>query len=179
MNTSCFVGTTDPANPHLVHARFVLVNGHPGVVVPTLATIWAAHVHRDTQALIGAVLTRDWEYLDPATTANTVSGMGQHPVPGVGIPLTDADPDCAVDTPEPVTVFPLCRAGHLDAQWIYLLDPATDTVAVHTDDGHHLARYRLRDCVSPSAGPDPARRPASGTTATAPCALVSAPGTPL
>ncbi|MGN9807123.1 hypothetical protein [Micromonospora sp. L32] len=174
MNTPCFVGTTDPAKPHLVHARFVLLDGHPGVVVPALAAIWAAHAHCDTRALIGAVLARDWEYLDPATTATTVCGLGQQSVPGVGIPLTG----CVVDAPEPVTVFPLCRAGHLDAQWIYLVDPATDTVAVHTDDGHHLARYRLRDCVSPSAGPDPARSPASRTNAAAPGALVSAPGTP-
>ncbi|MEV0157592.1 hypothetical protein AB0H57_28240 [Micromonospora sp. NPDC050686] len=63
MSTHCFVGTTDSANPHLVHARFVLFDCHPGVVVPTLAAIWVGHAHRDAHALNTAILASDWEYL--------------------------------------------------------------------------------------------------------------------
>lgn len=178
MSTHCFVGTIDPASPHLVHARFVLFDGHPAVVVPTLAAIWAGHAHRDTRALVAAVLGCDWEYLDPATMTRTVSGFaGQHPVPGVGMPL--ASTSGTVDAPEPVTVFPLCQARHLDVESIYLLDPATDTVAVHSDDGDRLARYRLDECLSPAAAAASARSVDIRTGAShAPCALVSALGAP-
>lgn len=150
MSTHCFVGTTDPANPHLVHARFVLLDGHPGVVVPALAAIWAGHARRDAHALNTAILASDWEYLDPAITTATESGFaGQRPVPGVGMTLASTT-DGAIDAPEPITVFPLSHARHLDAERIYLIDPLTATVAVHTDDGQHLARYRLAGCLPPS-----------------------------
>ncbi|PSK61271.1 hypothetical protein B0E53_06832 [Micromonospora sp. MH33] len=163
MSTHCFVGTTDPGNPHLVFARFVLLDGHPGVVVPTLAAIWVGHARRDAHALNTALLASDWEYLDPAITAATESGFaGQRPVPGVGMTLASTTDD-AIDAPEPVTVFPLSHARHLDAEWIYLIDPLTATVAVHTDDGQHLARYRLADCLPPS--PAATRTPASRSPA--------------
>ncbi|WP_422733866.1 hypothetical protein ACN26Y_28500 [Micromonospora sp. WMMD558] len=146
MNTHCLVGITDPENPHLVHARFVVVDGHPSLVVPALADIWARHAGCDTRALAEAILACDWEYLDPTVTT-TGSGLAQqHPVPGVGVPLP------GTGAAEPVTVFPLCQAGHLDADWIYLIEPVTGTVAVHSDDGQPVARYRLDQCVSPSAG---------------------------
>ncbi|MCW3818595.1 hypothetical protein ONA91_29565 [Micromonospora sp. DR5-3] len=154
MSTHCYIGATRPDNPHLVHARFVLFDGHPAVVVPTLATIWAGHAHHDTIALITAILAHDWEYLDPDTIATTLSPFaGQRPVPGVGMTLASE-----VDPPEPVTVFPLCHAGHLDAEWIYLIGPDTDTIAVHTSDGTRLATYPLVNCLHP-AGTDRAERP--------------------
>ncbi|MEU5726850.1 hypothetical protein ABZ783_34240 [Micromonospora sp. NPDC047738] len=163
MSTHCFIGTTDSAKPHLVHARFVLFDGHPGVVVPTLAAIWVGHARRDAEALNTAILASDWEYLDPATTAATGSGFGgQRPVPGVGMTLASTT-DGAIEAPEPVTVFPLSQARHLDAEWIYLIDPLTATVAVHTDDGQHLARYRLAGCLSKS--PDATCTPASRSPA--------------
>ncbi|MGW3607939.1 hypothetical protein [Micromonospora sp. NPDC005161] len=142
MSTRCYVGTTDPANPHLVHARFVLCDGHPAAVVPTLARIWAGHAHHDTRALAAAVLGHDWEYLDDTITATAPAFAGQRPVPGVGMTLATTTAD-VVDPPEPVSVFPLCQAGHLDAMRIYLIDPAAATVTVHTDDGDPMAQYRL------------------------------------
>ncbi|MBM0255854.1 hypothetical protein [Micromonospora sp. 4G55] len=149
MSTHCYVGATDPDNPHLVHARFVLSAGHPSVVLPTLAAIWAGHARQDTRALITAILATDWEHLDPDITA-TSGFAGQHPVPGVGMTLA-ATTDSIADAPEPVTVFPLCHAGHLDVEWIYLVDPGTDTIAVHTDDGSRIARYPLTGCLPPPA----------------------------
>ncbi|WP_238453694.1 hypothetical protein [Micromonospora sp. ATA51] len=149
MSTRCYVGTSNPANPHLVHARFVLFDGHPAAVVPTLARIWAGRAHHDTRALTAAVLAHDWEYLDDAITADTTSRFaGQRPVPGVGMTLATTTAG-TVDPPEPVSVFPLCQAAHLDAAWIYLIDPATATVTVHTDDGEPVARYRLETCATP------------------------------
>ncbi|RQW94178.1 hypothetical protein [Micromonospora globispora] len=149
MSAHCYVGTTDPTNPHVVHARFVLFDGHPAAVVPTLARIWAHHGRRDAVALAAAVLAHDWEYLDPGITAATTCAFaGQQPVPGVGMTL--ATNRGVVEPAEPVSVFPLCQATHLDAEWIYLIDPATATVTVHTDDGDPIARYRL-DARTPHA----------------------------
>lgn len=142
MNTHCYIGASRPENPHLVHARFVLVDGHPAVVLPALAAIWAGHTHRDTQALAAAILAHDWEYLGPDIAATTRSAFaGQCPVPGVGMTLASE-----VDAPETVTVFPLCHAGHLDAEWIYLIGP-NGTVAVHTGDGAHVATCPLVGCL--------------------------------
>ncbi|WP_328853796.1 hypothetical protein OG994_25880 [Micromonospora globbae] len=144
MHTHCYIGATRPDDPRLVHARFVLVDGHPAVVLPALAAIWAGHTHHDTQALAAVILAYDWEYLDPDITATTRCAFaGQRPVPGVGMTLASE-----VDPPEPVTVFPLCHAGHLDAEWIYLIE-ANGAIAVHTGDSTHVATYPLVDCLRP------------------------------
>jgi hypothetical protein len=149
VSTRCYVGAADPAHPHLVHARFVLVDGHPAAIVPVLARIWAGHAHRDTRALVTAVLAHDWEYLDNTITADTTSSFaGQQPVPGVGMTLATTTAG-VVDPPEPASVFPLRQATHLDATWIYLIDPDTATATVHSDDGDALARYRLDICTTP------------------------------
>ncbi|WP_435124410.1 hypothetical protein [Micromonospora tulbaghiae] len=152
MNTHCYVGATDPDRPHLVHARSVLVNGHPSVVLPALAAIWAGNAY-DTRALITAILAYDWQYLDPDITA-TVGYAGRRPVPGVGITLAATAGGGAIDAPEPVTVFPLCHAAHLDVDWIYLIETATATIAVHTDDGTGVRRYPLAGCLPPLAAAD-------------------------
>ncbi|MGS2619303.1 hypothetical protein ACVCAH_32985 [Micromonospora sp. LZ34] len=154
MSTRCYVGTTDPHQPHLVHARFVLFDGYPTAVVGALAGIWANHARRNAHVLVAAVLAHDWEYLDPTITAAATSGFaGQHPVPGVGMTLTATSPDGTVEAPEPVSVFPLSQAAHLDVAWIYLIDPATDAVTVHTDDGEPTARYRLDACATSKPSP--------------------------
>ncbi|MFI7523800.1 hypothetical protein [Micromonospora globbae] len=152
VNTHCYIGATRPENPHLVHARFVL-DGYPAVVLPALAAIWAGHTHHDTTALIAAILAHDWEYLDPDITATTLSPFaGQRPVPGVGMTLASE-----VNPPEQVTAFPLCHAGHLDAEWIYLIE-ANGTVAVHSGDGIHVATCPLDDCL-PSTVTSRSERP--------------------
>ncbi|MCX5122004.1 hypothetical protein OG992_33105 [Micromonospora sp. NBC_00362] len=157
MSTSCYIGDADPDNPHVVRARFVLADGHPGVMLPTLAAIWAGHARHDTRALITAILARDWEHLDPAITAAACGARGRRPVLGVGMPLTrTTTTGGVVDAPEPLTVFPLCHAGHLDAERIYLIEADTTMIAVHTGDGTRLGAYPLTACL-PS--PTPGRRP--------------------
>ncbi|MFG1892240.1 hypothetical protein ACGFIR_30790 [Micromonospora sp. NPDC049051] len=147
MSTHCYIGATSPDNPHLVHARFVLCDGHPAVVLPTLAAIWARHAQHNTRTLIAAILAHDWEYLDPDIAATTRSTCpGQRPVPGVGMTLASK-----VDPPEPVTVIPLCHAAHLDAEWIYLIDADTGALAVHTSDGLRVATYHLADVLNPGS----------------------------
>ncbi|MET8837554.1 hypothetical protein ABZV78_27075 [Micromonospora sp. NPDC004540] len=148
MSSHCYVGITEPDHPRLAQARFVLCDGHPSAMLPSLAAIWARHAHYDTRALVTAILACDWQYLDPDITAATHSPFaGQHPMPGVGMTLASTCTDETVDAPEPVTVFPLSHARHLDVEWLYLLDPDTATVAVHTDDGSLVARYPLSGCL--------------------------------
>ncbi|MDZ5447266.1 hypothetical protein U2F26_31930 [Micromonospora sp. 4G57] len=168
MSTHCYIGAADPDNPHVVHARFVLFDGHPSVVLPTLAAIWAGHARRDARALITAILACDWEHLDPDITSTAACGFaGQRPVPGVGMTLACTTTDGVVDAPEPVSVFPLCHAGHLDAEWIYLIEAGTAAVAVHTDDGTRIGAYPLTGCLHPTAAdrrpPPPCEpRPSAG-----------------
>ncbi|WP_346535513.1 hypothetical protein [Micromonospora sp. DPT] len=146
MTSRCYVGATDPHRPHIVRARFVLFDGYPTAVIPALAGIWAGHAHRDTHALVAAVLAHDWEYLDPTTSSE---GPGR--VPDVGVPL--AGPDGLAAAPEPVTVFPLSQAVHLDVPWIYLIDTDTHSVAVYTGDGEAAGRYHLDACVPANPSP--------------------------
>ncbi|SIM57922.1 hypothetical protein [Micromonospora cremea] len=66
-----------------------------------------------------------------------------------------------------VSVFPLCHAGHLDAERIYLIDRGAAAIAMHTGDGTRVASYRLAGCLTPPSvdrGPQlPCdRRPAAG-----------------
>ncbi|MBU8857750.1 MULTISPECIES: hypothetical protein [unclassified Micromonospora] len=155
MSTHCYIGATTPEQPHRVQARVVLDDGHPAAVLPALAAIWARHARHDTAALITAILAHDWEHLDPNVTTTTSPLAGQRPVAGVGVTLASTT-NGVVDPPEPVTVFPLCHARHLDAEWIYLLRPDTDTVTVHTSDGTRIATYPLRWHLPPTP---PAQRP--------------------
>ncbi|MFF4810003.1 hypothetical protein ACFY03_17490 [Micromonospora chersina] len=79
MSSHCYVGVTEPNHPRLAHARFVLCDGHPSVILPSLAAIWARHARYDTRALVTAILACDWEYLDPDITGATRSPFaGQH-----------------------------------------------------------------------------------------------------
>ncbi|MFG3302917.1 hypothetical protein [Micromonospora chersina] len=168
MSSHCYLGVTEPDRPRLAHARFVLCDGHPSAILPTLAAIWAGHAHYDTRALITAILACDWEYLDPDITAATHSGFaGQHTVPGVGMTLALTCADGTVDVLEPLTLFPLSHAQHLDIAWIYLLDPDTATVAVHTDDGSLVACYPLSGCLPRPAAANRCMAEPGRTAATA------------
>jgi hypothetical protein len=140
---SCYVGVADPHNPHLVHTRYVHSDGHPHRLIETLCQIWATTAHRSTTTLIEAIVAHDWAYLDASTDAAAFGFAGQYPVPGIGMTLAATNPGGSLADPEPVNVFPLSRAGELDAEWIYLLDPATDTVTVHTDDGEPVGVHPL------------------------------------
>ncbi|MFC4148034.1 hypothetical protein ACFO0M_17400 [Micromonospora mangrovi] len=147
MNSHCYIGAANPHRAQLVHARFLLDGGHPAVVLPMLAAIWAGHARRDTRALVTAILACDWHHLDPHPTPTAGVG-GQQPVPGVGMPLAPLP----FDVPEPVSVFPLCHAGHLDAAWIYLIEQDTDTIRVYTEDGMCAGAYPLAGCLPSAPG---------------------------
>ncbi len=156
MSTHSYIGTRDTVSPHVVRARYVHSDGHPAVMIPTVRALWARAAGRDTTRLIAALLADDWDYLDPATTDTTRSPFaGQHPIAGIGMTLAATSADGTVLPPEQQTVFPLTAAGALDAEWIYLLDHISDTVAVHTADAEPITILPLASDDRPPASTPP------------------------
>ncbi|GAA3302449.1 hypothetical protein Dvina_51585 [Dactylosporangium vinaceum] len=169
VDSDCLIGVRDLDRPGLLQARSVDAGGHPRVMLPVLRRLWTA-AGRDTVRLAARLLAHDWHYLDPgipaisaaasaSPTAARVAAGGDQPVvhgrrviAGVGIThtpfgldTTDTTDTSAGGDPvgsDPVMVVPLAHLDLLDAAWLYLLDPAGDSVAVHSGDGglvsHHL-----------------------------------------
>lgn len=167
VDSDCLIGVRHPHRPGLLQARSVDAGGHPRVMLPVLRRFWSA-AGSDSTRLAAQLLAHDWRCLDPAiaTTAPTsqtaadagagitASTPGDHHgsrgrpgltdrrvIAGVGI-TTSTGPGAAIDG-EPALVVPLAHLGLLDAAWLYLLDPAGDSVAVHTGDGGLVSRHLL------------------------------------
>ena len=127
-----YIGILDHRN--LVTARYLRAEAHPTTLVDQVRRIWATGAHRDTNTLVTQILAHDWDHLDAAATIPP-DRHGRHLVPGIGIAFTDGDPQpCA---------FPLAHAGFLDADFVYVIDPQTHTVTVHTDDGQPAGTHPL------------------------------------
>jgi hypothetical protein len=163
VDSDCLIGVHHPHRPGLLQARSVDAGGHPRVMLPILRRLWTA-AGRDSTRLAARLLAHDWRYLDPAippiaptpaTAADPAAAGGAHAngpslpgvtgrqvIAGVGITHTATGPDVAIDS-EPATVVPLAHLGLLDAAWLYLLDPAGDSVAIHTGDGGLVSHHRL------------------------------------
>ncbi|MBG0568232.1 hypothetical protein I4J89_43085 [Actinoplanes sp. NEAU-A11] len=138
MSTHNYVGIHDPDQPGQVRLRYVHSDGYPHYMIPTLRKIWAGAAAGDTPRLATLLLAHDWDYLDPETTDDSTSTpplAGEQLIPGVGMTLAATGGDGQVLPPEPVTVVALTATGDLDAHWIYLIDPGTDTLTVHTSGG--------------------------------------------
>jgi hypothetical protein len=143
MSTHCLVGVIDTTDG-MVHARYVHSDGHPSVIVPTLGQIWSHHAGNDTTVLVTAILAFDWDWLGADVTADTIPTFDRAAaVAGVGMTLAVSNPDGTPADPRPIRVFPLSQPGRLGVSWIYLIDVAAATVAVHTATGDYVARYHL------------------------------------
>ena len=137
MSTHSYVGIHDPEQPGQVRLRYVHSDVYPHRMIPTLRKVWAGATAGDTHRLATLLLEHDWDHLDPDSTDGTCSSplAGERLIPGVGMTLAATGGDGQALPPEPVTVVALAATGDLDAQWIYLLDPGTDTFTVHTGGG--------------------------------------------
>jgi hypothetical protein len=102
--------------------------------------MWRDRFGSNTSAMLTALLAIDWQYLHagaaaghrpPAAARHAVAGTG-----GIGMASTGHRHH------QPVN-FCLAEAGDHAVDWIYLIDPVTDTVAVHTGDGQPHALHRL------------------------------------
>lgn len=137
MTTRCYIGVRDPEKPGTVRLRYVHSDGDPAWIIWAIRQMWATTARRNTGRLIALLLEYDWYDLN---ADNTIAGKaipdGQ-PVPGVGRRLTFININTGtVPSPGPVAlVLALEATGDLDAQWIYLLDPTNDTIAIHTTGG--------------------------------------------
>ena len=142
MSTHSYVGIPDPDQPGQVRLRYVHSDGVPHYMVPTLRGIWAGAAAGDSHRLATLLLEHDWDYLDPTMTdgSNSTPFAGEELIPGVGMTLAATHGDGRVLPPEPVTVVALAATGDLDAQWIYLIDPGTDTLTVHLSGGDVVSR---------------------------------------
>jgi hypothetical protein len=134
VSTHSYVGINDPEQPGRVRLRYVHSDGYPHYMIPTLRTIWAKTAAGDTNRLATLLLEHDWDYLDPDTTDGSTSTplAGEQLIPGVGMTLAATGGDGQVQPPEPVTAVALAATGDLDTQWIYLIDPGSDTLTVHS-----------------------------------------------
>ncbi|MET8147857.1 hypothetical protein ACIBSW_24885 [Actinoplanes sp. NPDC049668] len=156
MSTRSYIGTRDPEQPGMVYLRYVHTDGHPGWTLPAVRQTWATTAQRDTRLLITLLLEHDWDHLNiAASETDDPPFIGELPVPEVGMTIAAADFTTGrLLPPTPVTVV---------AQWIYLLDPIADTIAVHISGGPLAGAQPL--ALGPAtlwAGPH-ADRPRGGT----------------
>ncbi|GAB3861819.1 hypothetical protein ACFPIJ_56495 [Dactylosporangium cerinum] len=144
VDSDCLIGMRDVRRGDLVQARAVDHGGHPRTMLPTLRRIWAA-TGQDSTRLTARLLAHDWLYLDATVTARHhpagQTTSGRQAIAGVGVPRTSIPSSDAGG--DPITVVPLAHLAVLDAGWLYLLDPAADTVTVHTGDGDLVSRHPL------------------------------------
>ncbi|XVV10903.1 hypothetical protein ACQP2X_39605 [Actinoplanes sp. CA-131856] len=145
MSTYSYVGVHDPDQPGHVRLRYVHSGVNRWFMIATLRTIWANAAAGDTHRLATMLLAYDWDYLDPAVTdSSTPAFAGGQLIAGVGRTLAAGTAGGLPLLPhQPVTVVALAATAHLDAQWIYLLDPGTDTLTVHTSGGDLVSREPL------------------------------------
>lgn len=137
MSTRCLVGAFTADDPATANVRYVHSDGYPDYILPTLNQIWSTTFARDTTALVEALLAHQWSYLGADVTADTaVDFDGEKPVPGVGM-ASEFDADSSI------VRTPLLAGVDVDeVDWMFLIDPARQTVAVYGPDNltyvHHL-----------------------------------------
>jgi hypothetical protein len=137
MTTRCYIGVRDPEQPRTVHLRYIHSDGDSAWTVRAFRQIWATTAQRNTGRLIALLLAYDWYDLNADTTTAGKPIPDGQPVPGVGRRLTFIGINTGtVLSPDPAAlVVALEATGDLDAQWIYLIDPTNDTIAIHTTGG--------------------------------------------
>ncbi|MEV6931601.1 hypothetical protein AB0M46_44905 [Dactylosporangium sp. NPDC051485] len=128
MGTRGYVGCPDATDPTVVQLRYVHSDAIPDYMVPALTEIQEQTFHGDTAATATALLRCTWAYLGADVTTDDAFLGGDTPIVGVGMAI-DAAPA------EPPIAVPVARLGELSERWVYLIDPATDTLTVlSTDD---------------------------------------------
>ena len=120
------IGVAEPDGRYT--ARWLHWGDQPAALVPVLRHIWAATFAADTTALAAELLAHDWVQLAPTAARRRWRGLLLRP--GVGY-ATSADYEHGR------------RRGHIgsdevdaDLEWLYLFDPASDTVRVFEATRH-------------------------------------------
>jgi hypothetical protein len=119
MGYPALIGVTAPDGGYT--ARYLHWSDHPDWLIPVLQRIWQDTFHTDTTRMVAALLADDWSSLktqsDPtAFPALIVAGVGRKSPGG-----TRSHPYSGR----------IATTNTGDMQWLYLIDPATDTVHVY------------------------------------------------
>ncbi|MEV0133678.1 hypothetical protein AB0H83_35100 [Dactylosporangium sp. NPDC050688] len=152
MGTRGYVGCPDATDPTVVHLRYVHSDAVPEDMVPALTAIQQLTFSGDTAATVTALLRRTWAYLGADVTTDDTFLAGDTPIAGVGMAIDAAPTD-------PPTAVPVARLDELSGPWVYLIDPAANTLTVlSTDDPDHpVARYTFTAPPTPPTLPAPGR----------------------
>jgi hypothetical protein len=123
MSTRTLIGIAAPRGAST--ARYLHHGDHPDTLVPLLRRIWRGQ-DNDSQRLATVLLAEDWSCL---STDRQPTGRDRL-VPGIGYPSPGGT------RPRPACVRLADRIdGYLE--WLYVLDPDTDTVTVYEATVHH------------------------------------------
>jgi hypothetical protein len=143
MGCRTLIGATEPGGRYT--ARHLHWGHHPEHLLPVLRTIWQQTFAGDTDAMLAALLARDWSHL-LAYPARPSTGMGA--VPGVGYAPHDGEhrPLHHGGTGEPA-------AG--DWEWLYLIDLASAEVSVYEATVHQRWLLHSRHPLNPPTAAHP------------------------
>jgi hypothetical protein len=142
MGCRTLIGVAEPDGRYT--ARHLHRGDHPDHLLPVLRTIWRQTFHTDTDAMLTALLARDWSHLvpDPALPPPT----GTIAVPGVGC----APHDGARRPAHHGRILGEATGG--DREWLYLIDRVTDEVSVYEATVHERwllhSRHPLIACTT-------------------------------
>ncbi|MGH3680338.1 MAG: hypothetical protein ACRDT2_08820 [Natronosporangium sp.] len=126
MGCRTLIGVTRPDAGYT--ARWLHWGGHPDHLIPQLRRIWRNTFGRDTATMALSLLRHDWS--DLSSDQNLTPRPGRVAVPGLGY----AQP--ASSGREPRRGTPQQDTVGTDLEWLYLIDPAAHTVAVHEATVH-------------------------------------------
>jgi hypothetical protein len=136
MGNRALIGAIN-APTQVVLARHIELGATPQQIVAGLRHMWCTTFAGNTSAMLTALITTDWRHLHAEiTSGHRRSASGEHAV-------ADVDMTRAVPAGQQPVSFCLTDAADLAVDWIYLIDPVTATVAVHTGDGQPAATHTL------------------------------------
>ncbi|MEV0811489.1 hypothetical protein AB0I41_35045, partial [Micromonospora sp. NPDC050200] len=138
---SCSILIGAPASGGAYTARLLHTGGDPEQMLPLLRRIWQHTFTRHTLALTSALLRHDWTRLHPAAPRPGRVDR-ERPVAGVGYTADLQDGVRRGLTSAPVE-------GYLE--WMYLVDVATDTVAVYEATRHARWLRHSRHLLDPDS----------------------------
>ncbi|GLI00661.1 hypothetical protein [Phytohabitans aurantiacus] len=129
------VGVINPAT-QVVLARPIAQQTYAAHLHDVLRQLWRHVFAGNTGKMAAALIATDWQYLHPGIQPTAHAAMTDGDViAGVGVAASDS-------VPQPANVC-LTEVGDLGAEWLCLIDPAGDTVTIHTTGGQSRVVYPL------------------------------------
>jgi len=143
MSTPTLIGAA--RSGHRYTARYLHWGTDPQPMLELLRDIWTGTFTRDTVGMVTALLANDWTALNPAPRSRR---HDDQPIPGIGLLQPGGHGlrhGCVTDDAE----------GWLE--WMYLIDPRTDDVAVYEATCHSRWLLHSRHTLRSAQPPGPQR----------------------